>query len=102
MDDTRASMSAKKVSELVSPVTRRCAFVGHLRNAENIAAVMSLFVLMAVSLSVAEAFNRVSIAMLAVSKLRVCAARDQATRRRGVGHPAVLITLTDDVVSLPR
>src|ERR1700730_1192190 len=37
-------MSVKKVAGAGSPVARRCAFVGHLRNAINTAAVIELFV----------------------------------------------------------
>jgi hypothetical protein len=40
----RASMLAKYVSGADSPIERRCAFVGHLRNAANAAAVIELFV----------------------------------------------------------
>src|SRR5260370_34042875 len=42
MDDMRASMSTKKVPGAGSPIAKRCAFVGHLRNAENIAAEIRL------------------------------------------------------------
>src|SRR3984893_5776132 len=44
LDDMRASMSVKKVVGAGSPIARRCAFVGHLRNAINTAAVIELFV----------------------------------------------------------
>ena len=44
IDDMRASMSVKKVAGAGSPIARRCAFVGHLRNAVNTAAVIELFV----------------------------------------------------------
>jgi hypothetical protein len=37
-------MSVKKVVGASSPIARRCAFVGHLRNAVNTAAVIELFV----------------------------------------------------------
>jgi hypothetical protein len=40
----RASMSAKKGFGAGSPMAMRYAFVGHLRNAENIAAVIELLV----------------------------------------------------------
>lgn len=42
-------MSAKKAPGVGSPVPKRCAFVGHLRNAENTAAVIALFASMAVN-----------------------------------------------------
>ena len=48
IDDMRASMSVKKVPGAGSPIARRCAFVGHLRNAENTAAVIGLFASIAV------------------------------------------------------
>jgi hypothetical protein len=44
IDDMRVSMSVKKVVGAGSPIARRCAFVGHLRNAMNTAAVIELFV----------------------------------------------------------
>jgi hypothetical protein len=43
IDDMRASMSVKKVAGAGSPIARRCAFVGHLRNAINTAAVIELW-----------------------------------------------------------
>jgi hypothetical protein len=43
IDDMRLSMSAKSVPGAGSPIDIRCAFVGHLRNAENNAAVIGLF-----------------------------------------------------------
>src|SRR5215471_8658435 len=42
IDDMRASSSAKKVPGGDSPIAKRCAFVGHLMNAENTAAVIGL------------------------------------------------------------
>jgi hypothetical protein len=47
INDIRASMSAKKIAGAGSPLARRYAFVGHLREAENTAAVIGLFVSMA-------------------------------------------------------
>src|ERR1700730_10364975 len=38
----RASTSAKKVPGGDAPIAKRCAFVGHLMNAENTAAVIEL------------------------------------------------------------
>jgi hypothetical protein len=43
IDDMRASTSAKKVPGGDAPIAKRCAFVGHLMNAENTAAVIELF-----------------------------------------------------------
>src|SRR5664279_2110056 len=48
IDDMRASMSAKWAPGAGSPMDRRCAFVGHLRNAENNAAVIGVFASIAV------------------------------------------------------
>src|SRR5262249_29186921 len=45
IDVMRASMLAKYVSGAGSPIARRCAFVGHLRNAANVAAVIELFII---------------------------------------------------------
>src|SRR4051794_36119072 len=42
IDDMRASISAKKEPAAGSPIARRCAFVWHLRNAENSGAVIRL------------------------------------------------------------
>jgi hypothetical protein len=44
----RASMSAKKTPGEGSPIAKRCAFVGHLRNAENTAVVIVLLASIAV------------------------------------------------------
>src|SRR6266566_9047531 len=44
IDDMRAWMSVKKASGAGSPIARRYAFVGHLRNAKNTAAVIDLLV----------------------------------------------------------
>ena len=44
----RVSMSAKKAPGAGSPITKRCAFVGHLMNAENAAAVIGLLAFIAV------------------------------------------------------
>src|SRR3978361_1077762 len=88
MDDMRASMSAKKVSEFGSPMTRRCAFVGHLRNAEKTEVVIRLFALTAVRsllLRCSTEFRwqfRLS-PEPSVDSLRVT--RDEAKQRRGVG-----------------
>src|SRR3954447_15212964 len=38
----RASMSAKKIPGGGSPIAKRCAFIGHLMNAENTAAVIDV------------------------------------------------------------
>ena len=43
IDDMRACVSVKKASGAVSSLARRYAFVGHLRNARNTAAVIELF-----------------------------------------------------------
>src|SRR5208337_5650657 len=40
MDDMRVSMSAKKAPVRGAPLAKRCAFIGHLMNAENTAAVI--------------------------------------------------------------
>src|SRR3979411_629304 len=48
IDDMRASMSAKWAPRAGSPIAMRCAFVGHLRNAENNAAVIGVFASIAV------------------------------------------------------
>src|SRR5260370_26748795 len=42
IDDMRACVSVKKASGAVSSLARRYAFVGHLRNARNTAAVIEL------------------------------------------------------------
>jgi hypothetical protein len=47
IDDVRASISARWVLGAGSPIDMRCAFVGHLRNAENIAAVIGLLAFIA-------------------------------------------------------
>src|SRR5260370_13263005 len=44
----RALISAKKAPGAGSPIARRCGFVGHLRNAENAAAVIGLLASIAV------------------------------------------------------
>ena len=44
IDDIRSSMLVKKAVGAGSPIARRCAFVGHLRNAMNAAAAIELFV----------------------------------------------------------
>ena len=59
MDHMPASISAKKVSDLGAPLIKRCAFVGHLRNAEKTAAVIRVVGLIAIFLPVAETFNRI-------------------------------------------
>src|SRR4051794_29248713 len=48
IDDMDVSISAKKVPGAGSSVATRCAFVGHLTNAENTAAVIALLASMAV------------------------------------------------------
>jgi hypothetical protein len=48
IDDMRASMSAKWAFGAGSPIDMRCAFVVHLRNAENTAAVIGVFAPIAV------------------------------------------------------
>jgi len=47
INDIRASMSEKKVAGAGSSIARKCAFVGHLREAQNTAAVIELFVFIA-------------------------------------------------------
>src|ERR1700682_1568853 len=49
IDDMRSSMFVKKAVGAGSPIARRCAFVGHLRNAVNTAAVIELFVFIVAS-----------------------------------------------------
>jgi len=44
IDDVRSSILVKKAVGAGSPIARRCAFVGHLRNAMNAAAAIELFV----------------------------------------------------------
>src|SRR5258708_2492270 len=56
LDDMRASMSVKKEFGMGSPMARRYAFVGHLRNAENIAAVIELLV--SIIVSIMRSFGR--------------------------------------------
>jgi hypothetical protein len=46
--DTRASMSVKKAAGVDSPIVKRCAFVGHLRNAANVVALITSFASIAV------------------------------------------------------
>src|ERR1700740_77716 len=46
IDDMRACVSVKKVSGAVSSIARKYAFVGHLRNARNTAAVIELLSIM--------------------------------------------------------
>jgi hypothetical protein len=46
INDIRASMSVKKEAGADSPLARRYAFVGHLREAKNTAAVIGSFVSM--------------------------------------------------------
>jgi len=48
----RTSVSVKKVPGAGSPIAKRCAFVGHLRNAENTAAVIGLIGFIAVDYAV--------------------------------------------------
>src|SRR5208337_1687070 len=49
MDDMRVSMSAKKVPVTGAPLAKRCAFIGHLMNAENTAAVIGSLASIAVN-----------------------------------------------------
>src|ERR1035441_3612125 len=49
LEDICARISAKKVSGGGSPIARRCAFVAHLVNAENIAAGIGLVASIAIN-----------------------------------------------------
>src|SRR5271170_122603 len=49
MDDMRVSMSAKKVPVTGAPLAKRYAFIGHLMNAENSAAVIGSLASIAVN-----------------------------------------------------
>src|SRR5258708_7092860 len=92
LDDMRASMSVKKEFGMGSPMARRYAFVGHLRNAENIAAVIELLV--SIIVSIMRSFGRqdrqtaarLNPAYCAVAPSRCCDHRIGEPRMSHVGQ----------------
>ena len=68
IDDVRSSILVKKAVGAGSPIARRCAFVGHLRNAINTAAVIELFV------SISAKYAGVSVSADAINSMTKCSA----------------------------